>query len=430
MNERREIPGSTRAEIEAIFRGEAARLISVLTRLFGPPNLELAEDVVQEAFIAALEVWSERGIPSNPSAWLLSTARNRSIDAIRRERTRTKFAPDLAMYLDSEWTLASTVRGAFDGDAIRDDQLRMTFMCCHPSLTAENRLTLVLKALCGLTVPAIARALLTTESTIDKRLYRTRRRLEGVEFRLPAASELPAARDTVHAAMYLLFNEGFMSTGEQPILVELCGNALALTRLLAGDEAIANAETMALLALMYFNGARLESRLDEAGHLVPLDRQDRTQWDRDAIHEGYRWLARSSRNDSDGQTRYQLEAAIAARHCSAKTFADTDWESICKLYDRLVEVAPTGPVALNRAVAISWRDGPAAAIPLVEGLRGDDSLTRDHGVAAVLANLHARAGSAEPARRYLAEALDHARTEHERALIALQVERATGESAS
>ena len=212
---------------------------------------------MQEAFVAALEVWSERGIPETPGAWLLSTARNRAIDAIRRERTRTKFAADLAMFLDSEWTLASTVRDAFESEGLRDDQLRMIFMCCHPSLSPENRLTLVLKVLCGLSVPAIARALLTNESTINKRLYRTRRSLEGVEFRLPSPAELPAARETVHAAMYLLFNEGFLSTGEQPILVELCGNALAMTRLLAGDASLANGETLSLLALMCFNSARL-----------------------------------------------------------------------------------------------------------------------------------------------------------------------------
>jgi RNA polymerase sigma-70 factor (ECF subfamily) len=430
MSDRSVTTDSTRSEIEAIFRRESARLISVLTRIFGPPNLELAEDVVQEAFMAALEVWSERGIPANPAGWLLSTARNRAIDAIRRERTRTKFAPDLAVYLDSEWTLARTVTEAFEGDAVRDHQLRMIFMCCHPSITPENRLTLVLKALCGLSVPAIARALLTTESTIDKRLYRTRRRLEGVEFRMPAIGDLPDARATVHAAMYLLFNEGFMSTGEQPILVEPCGNALAMTRLLAGDRTIASADTLALLAVMHFNSARLESRLDAAGGLVPLARQDRSRWDRASIREGFTWLARSLAMESANPPRYQLEAAIAARHCSAGTFDDTDWNSICNLYDRLIEAEPTGPIALNRAVAISWRDGPASAIPLVEGLREDPSLARTHTLSAVLANLHARAGSTEPARRHLAEALDRTRTGHERALIIRQIERAAGKSTS
>lgn len=417
--------GSTRAEIELIFRREAARLISVLTRIFGPRNLELAEDVVQEAFVSALEVWSEQGVPANPAAWLLSTARNRAIDAVRRERTRTKFAPDLAVWLDSEWTLARTIGEAFEPDSIRDDQLRMIFMCCHPSLTAENRLTLVLRTLCGLSVPAIARALLTTEATINKRLYRTRRRLEGVEFSLPETDELPAARDTVHAALYLLFNEGFLSTGEQPILAELCGNALALTRLLASDDALASSETRALLALMYFNGARIESRLDESGMLVPLDRQDRSRWDGAAVNEGFRWLERSLSSHDGEPTRYHLEAAIAARHCSAATFEATDWNSICNLYDRLFEVEPTGPIALNRAVAISYRDGPAAAIPIVEAMRDDETMGGGHGIPAVLAHLYARAGSEEPARRHLAEALDRTPTPHERALIAQQIERAS-----
>jgi RNA polymerase sigma-70 factor (ECF subfamily) len=415
---------SPQSQIETIFRREAARLISVLTRIFGPHNLQLAEDVVQEAFVAALAVWSERGIPDNPAAWLLSTARNRAIDAIRRERTRRTFAPDLAVYLDSEWTVARTIDDAFEPDGIRDDQLRMLFMCCHRSLTGENRLTLVLKALCGLSIPAIARALLTTESTIHKRLYRTRRRLEGVEFTLPTPEELPAARDTVHAAMYLLFNEGFLSTGEEPILAELCDTALSLTRLLAAEEAFASEETIALLALMCFNRARLDSRLDDAGELVPLDRQDRAKWDRARINEGFRLLARTLRTGSEDASRYHIEAAIAARHCSAKTFDATDWDSICRLYDRLLEVAPGGLIALNRAVAISYRDGAEAAIPIVEALREDASLKDSHSLAAVLANLYTRAGSAEPANRFLEEAMKRTPTKHERALIALQVERA------
>ena len=424
MSETGKPTASLQSRIETTFRREAARLISVLTRIFGPHNLALAEDVVQEAFVAALEVWSQRGIPDNPAAWLLRTARNRAVDAIRRERTRRTFASDLAVYLDSEWTVARTVNDAFEADGIRDDQLRMLFMCCHASLTPESRLTLMLKALCGLTVPAIARALLTTQSTIHKRLYRARRRLEGVAFTLPSPADLPAARGTVHTALYLLFNEGFLSTGDEPILAELCDTALSLTRLLAADQAIADEETIALLALMCFNHARLASRLDGEGRLVPLDRQDRTLWDRTRINEGFALLARTLRAGSEGATRYHIEAAIAARHCSARTFDATHWDSICRLYDRLVDVAPTWPITLNRAVAISYRDGPAAAIPLVEALRADESIVGDHTIAAVLANLYARAGSAEPAQRFLSVALERTPTEHERALIALQVGRA------
>ena len=410
--------------IEAVFRRESGRLISVLTRLLGPQNLQLAEDVVQEAFIAAMRDWAAHGIPDNPPAWLMTTARRRAIDAIRRERTRRTFAADLAKFLDSEWTLAMTVEEAFGEPGIQDDQLRMIFMCCHRILSPENRITLILKTLCGLTVPAIARALLTTEATINKRLYRTRSALRGVQFEIPAGEELPAARDTVHTALYLLFNEGHLSTADKPILRELCRDAMALTRLLADHPEIATSDTMALLALMCFNAARLESRLDDEGRLIPLDRQDRSRWDRALMEHGYRCLVRSSRMDAVAASRYHLEAAIASRHCSAATFDATDWVSICHLYDRLLEVDPSPMVELNRAVAVSYRDSPEAAIPLVEAVARSGALPNSYTVAAVLANLHTRAGSIDRARPFLQEALARAATSHERGLIAAQIDRA------
>jgi RNA polymerase sigma-70 factor (ECF subfamily) len=410
-------------EIEAVFRRESGRLISVLTRIFGPHNLELAEDVVQASFVAALETWGTSGIPDNPAAWLLATARHRAIDAIRRERTRRSFAADLARYLDGEWTLTTTVREAFGDDVIHDDQLRMIFMCCHASLSPDNQLTLILRTLCGLSVPATARALLTTEATIQKRMVRIRQRLKGVEFALPASDDRAAALETAHAALYLLFNEGHLSTDDAPIRRELCQAAMALTRLIADEPTLGNSDTLGLLALMCFQAARLDSRLDASGAVVPLDRQDRTRWDRELIRRGYACLVRVSRMETVVASRYHLEAAIAARHCDAHDFAETDWPSICSLYDRLIELAPSPLVELNRAVAISYRDGPSAAIPLVEELRGSGRLAGSQ-VAAVLAHLYARTGAAEPSRRYLEEALASARTRHERQLIALQVERA------
>jgi RNA polymerase sigma-70 factor (ECF subfamily) len=414
------------AEIETLFRRESGRLISVLTRLFGPRNLELAEDVLQESFVAALRSWSRDGVPDNPAAWLLTAARHRAIDAIRRERTRRAFADDLAVYLDGEWTLTTTVAEVFEATRIKDDQLRMLFMCCHPDLAPEMSLTLVLKTLCGLSVPATARALLTTEATISKRLVRARQRLAGVAFALPTREELPAARDTVHAALYLLFNEGHLSTSERPILEELCREAMALTQLIAEEPRLATSDTRALLALMCFNASRLRARVDASGRLVPLDRQDRTLWDRALIRRGYSELVRASQMEAVYASRYHLEAAIASRHCQAESFQATDWASVCSLYDRLVEVAPSPMAELNRAVAISYRDGAQAAIPLVEAIRAAGRLPKSHEVAAVLANLHARAGSLESARRFLEEALASARTEHERLLIAAQFENIGG----
>ena len=412
----------TPTQIETLFRRESSRLISVLTRILGPENLELAEDVMQDAFVAAMRDWGRHGAPENPSAWLLTAARNRAIDAIRRERTRRTFAADLAVYLDSEWTLAPTVDEAFDEHWIKDDQLRMIFMCCDPKLPVESQVTLILRTLCGLSVPAIARALLSTESTINKRLYRTRQALRQVRFELPPESERPAALDTVHTTLYLLFNEGYLSSGDKPILRELCRDAMLLAQLLV-DESMANSQTVALLALMCFAAARLESRIDDDGRLVPLDCQDRSRWDRSLIRQGYAYLARSSTMEAVSATPFHLEAAIAARHCEAASFDRTDWASICSLYDRLLDINPSPMVELNRAVAISFRDSPQVAIPIVEDIRSAGRLPYTHVAAAVLANLYTRAGSPEPARRFLDEALARARTPHERELIALQVGR-------
>jgi RNA polymerase sigma-70 factor (ECF subfamily) len=315
------------------------------------------------------------------------------------------------------------VKEAFREDVIRDDQLRMIFMCCHPSLAPESQLTLILRTLCGLSVPATARALLATEATIHKRLVRVRQRLRGVEFALPAPENRAAALETAHAALYLLFNEGHLSTSETPIRRELCRDAMYLTQLLAEEPSLASSDTLALLALMCFNAARIDSRLDAEGGLIPLDRQDRSRWDRGLIGRGFACLVRASRMNAVLAGRYHLEAAIASRHCAAADFDSTDWGSICRLYDRLLEVAPSALAELNRAVAVSYRDGPEVAIPLVEAIRGSGRLAGGHAVAAVLANLHARDGAAEPARRFLEEALGSARTEHERRLIALQAER-------
>jgi len=414
-----------RGDIERVFRRESPRLISVLTRILGPQNLELAEDVVQESFAAALGDWSESGIPRNPPAWLLSAARNRAIDAIRRERTRRRFSPDFAVYLDSEWTLRRTVDEAFNDAWAEDDQLRMIFMCCQPDLAPDNRLPLILKTLCGLSVAQVARALLTKESTVNKRLYRTRRALEGSTFRLPDPDELPEALETVHAVLYLLFNEGYFSSSGEPIVRELCRDAIHLTKLLVDAPSVSNSSTVALLALMCFAEARADSRIDARGRLVPLDAQDRSSWDRSLIRDGFRHLARSAEMELVRADRYHLEAAIAARHCSAPTFADTDWGSICNLYDRLVEIDPSPLTRLNRAVAVSYRSGPEAAIPIVEALRDSADPPGERLTNATLANLHGRAGHTAKARRLLDVALAQAGTEHERHLIERQVTRFT-----
>jgi RNA polymerase sigma factor (sigma-70 family) len=256
-------------QIGALFRRESGRLTSILTRILGPQNLDLAEDVAQEAFVAAADDWARHGVPDNPVAWLLTMARRRAVDAIRRERTRRSFAADLATSLDSEWTLTLTVEEQFGERWILDDQLRMIFMCCHPGLSVENRVTVILKSLCGFALPAIARALLTSESTINKRLYRTRQFLRSVRFELPPPGELPAALETVHTALYLLFNEGFLSSSDEPIVREMCRDAMLLTQLLVDESSLADSDTVALLALMCLTTAHerrlMEHQLDRLG---------------------------------------------------------------------------------------------------------------------------------------------------------------------
>lgn len=410
--------------IEHIFRKESGRLISVLTRIFGPHNLELAEDVVQESFLAAVDHWSAHGMPDNPAGWLLTTARNRAIDTIRKERTRRRFADDLSTHLSSEWTLSHTVQTAFGEADIRDDQLRMIFMCCHKSLSIESRLTLILKTLCGFRAPAVASALLTSEATINKRLFRIRKALRGVRFAAPDEQGRDDALQTVHTVLYLMFNEGFFSTNDQPIRRNLCVESMNLAQLMIEEPRYSNAQTVALLALMSLTAARMDARLDEAGKLIPLDRQDRNRWDRNLIRRGFELLARSSQMELEHASRFHLEAAIASRHCQATTFEQTDWNSICKLYDRLNEINPSPMQALNRAVAISYRDGADAALELVEQLYRAKALPHSHAVVAVLANLHARTGSDEPAQQFLREALQRAPTAHDRELFLSQMERA------
>src|SRR6185503_3198240 len=250
----------------------------------------------------------------------------------------------------------------------------------------------------------------------QKRMVRIRQRLKGVEFALPRPAERSAALDTAHAALYLLFNEGHLSTDEEPIHRELCHAAMQLVQLVADEPSLCSSDTLGLLALMCFNAARMPSRLDADGKVVPLDRQDRGLWDRELIGRGYRCLVRASQMEAVVASRYHLEAAIAARHCAARDFAETDWASICNLYDRLLELAPSPVAELNRAVAISYRDGPEAAIALVEEIRRSGRLAGGPAVSAVLANLHGRAGAGEASRRYLEEALASARTRHERQL--------------
>jgi len=405
-----------------LFRHEAGRMTASLTRLFGVQNLALAEDVVQDAFCRALEVWKHGGVPPNPSAWLMTVARNRALDVIRRERTARTFAPELARLLETEWTAAAVVDEAFAGDVVLGEQLRMMFSCCHPDLAEPVQIALILNVLCGFGAPEIAAAFLTGRAAIEKRITRGKAALAraGALFDLSDA-DFTARLSAVQRAVYLLFNEGYHGASTRdPVRAELCEEARRLAALLAAHPATATPATWALSALLALHAARLPARIDAAGDLVALWDQDRTTWDRELIAEGVALLDRAA--GGDVLTPYHLEAAIAAVHAAAPDLAGTDWAAIVTLYDRLLAVAPSPVVALNRAVAIAQRDGPDRGIEAITAIPDRARLDRYLFLPAALGELERRRGDRAAAARHFREAAALARSDTERRYFQKRIE--------
>ena len=395
-----------------------------LTRLFGVQNLALVEDVVQDAFCRALEVWKLRGVPANPSAWLMTTARNRALDMIRRERTARTFAPEVTRLLETEWTAAAVVAEAFSGDVVLGEQLRMMFSCCHPDLAEPAQIALILNILCGFAAPEIAAAFLTGRAAIEKRIGRGKRLLAGSSTLFDLSDADFAARlSAVHRALYLLFNEGYHGASTHgAVRAELCDEAMRLTALLREHRATRTPATFALSALMALHAARLPARIDAAGELQSLWEQDRSAWNHALIAEGQELLDRSAAGDE--LTAYHVEAAIAAVHAAAPTVAGTDWNAIVSLYDRLMEIAPSAVVALNRAIAIAQRDGPDQGIEAIERIADRERLGAYPFFPAALGELERRRGNVGEARTYFGQALRLARSDAERRYIERRIETA------
>jgi len=399
------------------FRHESGRIVAALTRLFGVHNLALAEDVTQHAFCRALEVWRLRGVPEQPSAWLLATAKHRALDLLRQQRTAKTFAPEISRLLDSEAELAHAVDAAFAPGTIRDEQLRMMFSCCADTLPETAQIALILNILCGFGAVEIAGALLTGRAAIEKRIARGKQTLAGKRalFDLSDA-QLERRLHAVRHALYLLFNEGYH--GASPIAAvrpELCVEALRLTSLLCDFSPAATPTTYALLALMCLNAARLPARLDENGDLLSLAEQDRSRWDTALVAQGLRCFELSGSGTE--VSAFHLEAAIAVAHASARSFADTDFDTIVQLYDRRLQLAPSPVVALNRAIALAERDGAAAALRELATLGDAERLESYPFHVATLGELELRLGHAENARRHFTRALQLARNDVERRFL-------------
>jgi RNA polymerase sigma factor (sigma-70 family) len=403
---------------EHLFRHEAGRMVAALTRIFGVHNLALAEDVVQDAFCRALEVWKFRGVPENPSAWLMATAKHRAIDVLRRERTARTFAPELGRMLESEWTLAPAVHELFGPNAIQDDELRMMFSCCHPRLQEPAQIALILHILCAFSVGEVASAFLSSNAAIEKRITRAKKVLAGSKelFELNSASDFSARLSAVHRALYLLFNEGYHGAStESPVRTELCGEALRLAGLLRRHPLASTPATLALGALMCLHAARLPARVDACGDLNSLLEQDRSRWDANLAAEGQILLDLSATGLE--LTEYHVEAAIASVHARALSAEDTDWERIVALYDTLLAIRPSPVVALNRAIAIAQHQGPERGLEEIHSIAGLDRLAGYPFYPATLGELELRSGRPEIACKHFHIAHTLARNAMERRFV-------------
>lgn len=388
--------------VDHLFRHEAGRMVSILTRLFGIHNLELAEDVLQDTLHQALKDWSLGGIPENPSGWLMVVAKRKAINMIKRQRHLRNFAADMNALLKSEWTYSYTMDQVFLENEIKDSQLRMIFTCCHPALPAEAQVALTLKTLCGFSIHEIAAALLTSEDNIHKRLYRAKEKIrqEQIDFSVPSGQELFERLDAVLLVIYLLFNEGYQAAEDNlAIRKDLCLEAMRLAMLLTERPALAAYPRIhALLSLMCFHAARFDARVDSDDCLVILEEQDRSRWNKGLIAQGVEFLALSASGDT--ATAYHLEAAIAAEHCLAPNFGETNWIRIYDYYSALEKLKPTALIKLNLAIIKGKTDSPLAAIAALHALEKYKALEGYYLYYASLGEFYAQAGQRTEALGY------------------------------
>jgi RNA polymerase sigma-70 factor, ECF subfamily len=406
----------THRTIDAVWRIESAKLIAGLTRIVR--DVGLAEDLAQDALVAALERWPETGIPDKPGAWLMATAKHRAIDLLRRNKMLERKHVEVGHQLEVRQEAATPDLDAVIDDPVGDDLLRLVFISCHPVLSREARVALTLRLLGGLTTDEIARAFLVAESTVAQRIVRAKRTLAEarVPFEVPQGEELAARLSSVLEVVYLVFNEGYSATaGDDWMRPQLCEEALRLGRILA-ELAPDEAEVHGLVALMEIQASRVRARVGPGGEPILLLDQDRGRWDQLLINRGLAALGRAEELDGS-HGPYALQAAIAACHARARTSSETDWERIAALYEELVRIVPSPVVELNRAMAVAMAFGPAAGIEIVDTLITEPSLKNYHLLPSVRGDLLARLGRTEEARVEFERAAGLTRNLRERALL-------------
>ncbi|MCI0745240.1 MAG: sigma-70 family RNA polymerase sigma factor [Verrucomicrobia subdivision 3 bacterium] len=408
---------------EHFFRHEAGKVVSWLTGVFGMERLQWAEDVVQEALVKALQTWPYYGIPKNPAGWITQTAKNLALDLIRREKVFRKKESQIAALIESSAGASAGTGDATFETEITDERLRLMFACCHPLVPREAQTALALKTLCGFSPAEIAKAFLTSEAAIAKRLTRARQKIRELQipFEIPSGAELVPRLDSVLETLYLLFNEGYKASyGESLVKEELCREAIRLGALLAEHPVGNQPRTHALLALMCLNAARLPERVDSEGNILCLKEQDRARWDRAMIARGILHLGHSASGDE--VSVYHLQAGIAACHCTASDYASTDWPQILALYDGLVGIDDSPVVALNRAVALANVQGPRAGLEALAAMPNRHALDSYYLYYAVLAEFENELQEFDAAAGHLRNALKLTELRSEQLLLRRRLE--------
>jgi RNA polymerase sigma factor (sigma-70 family) len=407
--------------VEHLFRHEAGKMVATLTGIFGIEHLTLAEDVVQEALVRALQTWPFYGVPRNPAAWIMRASRNLALDVVRRQKVFREKEAEIVRLMEEESPAQDAA--IFPEQKIADDRLRMMFVCCHPLIPADAQVALALKTLCGFSAAEIARAFLTSEAAMAKRLTRAKQKIREarIPFEIPTGEDLASRLDGVLQSLYLLFNEGYKATsGHKLVREDICHEAIRLASLLAEHPAGRLPKTHALLALMLMNGARLHTRMDGEGNLIRLPEQDRARWDQPMIARGMFYFAQSAAGEEI--TAYHLEAGIAACHCSAKDYASTDWGRILGLYDQLIGFDDSPIAALNRAVALAEVRGPQAGIEAVGEIHDLPSLQSYHLLYAVLGEFELRLNHSQAAAAHFRKSLQLAEIKSEQAFLSKRLD--------